>query len=92
MMLAAGKDAPEEAQKLPGFVRRGSERPLGPQDIWGGEVHLDLGFAARPAGPSAAGEDTGETTDGQAGTWGTEPAAKETTDSPSDSQEDGKDR
>lgn len=92
MMLAAGKDAPEEAQKLPGFVRRGSERPLGPQDIWGGEVHLDLGFAARPAGPSAAGEDTGETTDGQAGTWGTEPAAKETTDSPADPQEDGKDR
>lgn len=76
MMLAAGKDAPEEAQKLPGYVQRGSERPLSPQDIWGGEVHLDLGFAARPAGPSAAGDGDAETTDEQAGTWVSDSVSK----------------
>ena len=70
VMMAAGKDSPEESQRLPGFVIRSDERPLGPEDIWEGPVEIDLGFAAPPVTAATAGVATGDEEDN--GTWGPE--------------------
>ena len=70
VMMAAGKDSPEESQRLPGFVIRSDERPLGPEDIWEGPVEIDLRFAAPPVTAATAGVATGDEEDN--GTWGPE--------------------
>jgi len=72
VMLAAGKDSPEEAQRLPGFVVRSDERPLSPENIWEGPVEIDLGFAAPPVTAATAGVATGDEEDN--GSWSSEAA------------------
>lgn len=70
VMMAAGKDSPEESQRLPGFVIRSDERPLDPENIWEGPVEIDLGFAAPPVTAATAGIASFEEEDN--GTWGPE--------------------
>lgn len=43
-VLGDETDMVEETKRLRGFNLRFEERPLGPPDIWGGEVHLNLNY------------------------------------------------
>lgn len=43
-VLGDETDMVEETKRLRGFNLRFDERPLGPPDIWGGEVHLKLNY------------------------------------------------
>ena len=87
VMLAAGKDSPEEAQRLPGFVVRSDERPLSPENIWEGPVEIDLGFAAPPVTAATAGVATGDEEDN--GSWSSEAApSQDTPPSPATSEAD----
>lgn len=74
VMLAAGKDSPEEAQRLPGFVVRSDERPLSPENIWEGPVEIDLGFAAPPVTAATAGIATDDEQDNGSWSTGTSPS------------------
>ena len=46
-MFSDGKNAPEESRQLKGFLIREDERPMAPEDIWGGHFTLELDFGGK---------------------------------------------